>query len=555
MKKLYIVLILSVIASVVSIPQVYAYETDTSQILVSNQTLYSDIAVYKELDEDPDFVPIENPFFLEETTDSNGGKTEVFDPVFTEEMSVNEGEENSEDTGLNNIVITPMNDWWGYPDQYEGNNSFSNATDRSIGNPSALVSGIKTTYATIHKEAWYVGGATDDDYYRFDVYADAQLQINLINVPSNVDYDLELYQFPDTPYPVWSDVTRIGQSKAGTDGQNETIVRTVTPATYFVRVMPYQSDDWNEDQEYKLQVTQLLASRSAISISDLRNAGAKAAIWQSDISPFGYTSFDLDDQIEVGFRVSNDYYYYDYYQTPFHDKLKSYATNNQVVNSVVYVWNVQWRIKIYQILGQIATKLEQEVANQQQVRLQFEYTSNGINIIGTALGSIPNLWTEIIGVILTSGTEAAGYLVPSLFPEVWSTYKEDMLNYIYILMAAFEADQNTSPNEVVHVKVRYEYYSHYDFLIGQTTYYVRIAPQVSQTSYLYSNATISHWQSGGYSQGLVYGIRNYTDFNKFRNGTLTPGIPSTGGGGGGGGGGRGPIVIVPNSTPITSIEE
>jgi hypothetical protein len=42
----------------------------------------------------------------------------------------------------------------------------------------------------------------------------------------------------------------------------------------------------------------------------------------------------------------------------------------------------------------------------------------------------------------------------------------------------------------------------------------------------------------------VYAIRNLTDFISFKNGTLSPGIPSTGGGGGGG-----PITIEPMNFP------
>lgn len=540
MKKVVCMLLLIVVVSFSVTQAVYA---NTNEINDSVQPLSNEVLSTNYLVDDGNKIieVIDNPVFYDETTDEVTSKTDYIEPNYIDPVIDSSGFNEGFDLPFPDV--TPMGTWWDFPDSYENNNSFSSANDMTVGNPSSIYSYSLSFSANIHKEPWFAGGATDQDYYRVDVFADAQLKVELTNVPSHVDYDLELYMFKDVRYPKWSDVERIRQSAGGGNGQNELIIQNVKPGTYFVRVYPYQSDDWDEDNYYRLSISKTLNTRSDVSIAALKSVGVKAAIWQSDFDPFGMSSFDFDDRLEVGFRAMLDYYYMDFYQNPFHHKIKSYATNDEVINTIIYVWDVQWRIQIYDLLWEMALILESEVANNQQIILTFEYVTGAIRIIGTILGAIPQ--TKILGTILTGGTSAASYLAPVLFPEIWNSNKDSILNYVYVLLAAFEADHNTSPNEVIHVKLRYKYSSNTHFLINQTDFYVNLVTEYSLTNFLYSQASITPDQTGSYSRGNVYAIRNYSDFNKFRNGTLTPGIPSTGGGGGGGGGGRDPIELLP----------
>lgn len=129
---------------------------------------------------------------------------------------------------------------------------------------------------------------------------------------------LSYLMFPDLLEPEWEDVTRIAQAKLGGDGQGELIIKNVTPGTYFVRVYPYQSDDWDETNFYRLYIGQTLQTRSNVSIQSLKNAGAKAAIWQSDIEPFGLNSFDIENKVYVGGTYVSQYYNVNEYANPFH---------------------------------------------------------------------------------------------------------------------------------------------------------------------------------------------------------------------------------------------
>lgn len=354
---------------------------------------------------------------------------------------------------------------------------------------------------------------------------------------------LSYLMFPDLLEPEWEDVTRIAQAKLGGDGQGELIIKNVTPGTYFVRVYPYQSDDWDETNFYRLYIGQTLQTRSNVSIQSLKNAGAKAAIWQSDIEPFGLNSFDIENKVYVGGTYVSQYYNVNEYANPFHKKLAEYAVDSKVVDTVVYIWDIQMRIQLYQILWDMAEILEDEVAANQEIVLTFEYITGGIKILGTVIGAVPTTPTKILGVIMTGSSTGAGFIVPALFPATWGDKKESLLNYLYVLMAALEADQNTSPSEIVHIKLRYQYLREYT-ITGVWNYYIDLVTENTLEGFLYNGTSIGVTQSGSYSRGQVYAIRNLDDFISFKNGTLSPGIPSTGGGGGGG-----PITIEPMNLP------
>lgn len=201
------------------------------------------------------------------------------------------------------------------------------------------------------------------------------------------------------------------------------------------------------------------------------------------------------------------------------------------------------RIQLYQILWDMAEILEDEVAANQEIVLTFEYITGGIKILGTVIGAVPTTPTKILGVIMTGSSTGAGFIVPALFPATWGDKKESLLNYLYVLMAALEADQNTSPSEIVHIKLRYQYLREYT-ITGVWNYYIDLVTENTLEGFLYNGTSIGVTQSGSYSRGQVYAIRNLDDFISFKNGTLSPGIPSTGGGGGGG-----PITIEPMNLP------
>ncbi|EOD01149.1 PPC domain-containing protein [Caldisalinibacter kiritimatiensis] len=112
------------------------------------------------------------------------------------------------------------------PDDYEPNDYFSSA-ERISGSGETL-------YANIHNE-------DDEDYYKFTLSGEAEVDIQLTSIPSGNDYDLKLY---DDNYD------KIDSSTAGGNDSDE-IIQTLDEGTYYIKVYSY--DGFGEDT-YRLEV-------------------------------------------------------------------------------------------------------------------------------------------------------------------------------------------------------------------------------------------------------------------------------------------------------------
>lgn len=109
-------------------------------------------------------------------------------------------------------------------DQYEINDTIAKATAISIGS---------TYYATIHN-------TSDVDYYKLTNYSGGVLTINLSNIPSGTNYNLELYN---------SSNTRVASSlNSGTTA--ETITYSASAGTYYIKVLSASGANWQST--YKL---------------------------------------------------------------------------------------------------------------------------------------------------------------------------------------------------------------------------------------------------------------------------------------------------------------
>lgn len=109
-------------------------------------------------------------------------------------------------------------------DQYEINDTPANATAISVGS---------TCNATIHKES-------DVDYYKLTNYPGGVLTINLSNIPSGTNYNLELYN---------SSNTRVEYSlNSGTT--DEVINYNANAGTYYIKV--FSASGANSKSSYKL---------------------------------------------------------------------------------------------------------------------------------------------------------------------------------------------------------------------------------------------------------------------------------------------------------------
>lgn len=97
-----------------------------------------------------------------------------------------------------------------------------------------------------------VNPSGDNDYYRFDITTGGTITMTLTTLPAN--YHLRLQNSSGT--------TLQTSNNSGTN--NETINRTLTPGTYYARVYPSNSSNWNATNCYTLRVQTGTATRGDV---------------------------------------------------------------------------------------------------------------------------------------------------------------------------------------------------------------------------------------------------------------------------------------------------
>lgn len=400
-------------------------------------------------------------------------------------------------------------------DDLEKNNSFKKATDISVHSSEQPDDDTQSINATLHDVNWFFGiwRTVDQDYYRLDVFGDAHITITL-NVPSNVNYNIDLWKHSDSTNSGWT-TTHVLPMASGVDGGvggtdritiNGSSTEILTAGTYYIRVYSYNEiyasgDEYTltYDLDYRPQATQY--------ISQMRfNKGAKAAIWKSDFNPYGYNSYQLEGELDVSSA-----------KVPIHNTINSYATSYGVVNSVLYVWDVEWRYDMYLYLNEIIPSLEEVNNKNQQVRVILESIQNGGELVGLGL-NIVGLSTgqpivSGIGDIISLSTDIGVTLTKLLFPEIWETTLQDAINYFIMLRNILQCDRTMiDSTEVVAIRCKYKYNN------GSISFMPAIN---SSEIFIHESDLIPAYNSESHTYGKTYPLTSPTDFyNMVENGSL-----------------------------------
>lgn len=411
------------------------------------------------------------------------------------------------------------------PDEYESNNSFLNAyiiSGKPTGKPSNYTFSID---ATLHIEPWYYlfWRNVDEDYYRFDVYADANVNIELTNIASGLDYDLELYKHSDDVHPSAENVNLVSWSKYK-NNLDECINISLTPGTYYLRIYSYEG--YSAWSKYNLSGSVIYPDiNGSSSISDLRyNKGAGAAIWLSDLDPFKTKLSKEFTSKEVGFRIydnSGSLVTTNYlnYENPFYTDIQLSQSINY---SILYVWDLNVRQELYNIMDDWEHELKSKVEENQRITAEYELTTEIVNGVST-LVSIGLSLVELnpfVGISVAIGQGGISKLTAAIFqtiyPQAWETTAEEMLDYVRYLKNALECDSSTSSNEVVRLPVMYKYTTEHDVTVTALMhyYYLKFAADYTSDGYLYEEDIIYNYQDGGIYGGKVYGVRNYEDIEE-----------------------------------------
>ncbi len=403
-------------------------------------------------------------------------------------------------------------------DEYESNDSFASATvltgSGSINDYSFSVD------ATLHRDEalWgLIKKDIDEDYYRFDVLGNANLCVNL-NVPTNLDYDLELYQFANVRYAKKDDIVLLKRS-AWLYDNNEEISIEITPGTYYLRVYAYENN-YSATQYYTL-AGNIQYTATAQSIVDLKyNKGAKAALWISDYDPYGISPLSSFEKVEVGYRQYNlnaeNYIPLEYHQNPFNIYL-----DGDIEQATFYLWDDEWREEIYAFLVELEKGLREQVDENAELKFELEKANDIVGGVSTGLGVILSIisvgeklqkFINILSVTNTLLPVSVSSLLMFAYPQAYDTTQYYHLAHIHNLIVAFERSLNPNSNEVIRVTSSYSNTSTYDSYIGQTNYYCDFTPKYNYDGYSTTADLIDSCSSQTVFRGHTYAISNADDF-------------------------------------------
>ena len=414
-------------------------------------------------------------------------------------------------------------------DSYEGNNSFKESTllsttpEENIA-PSNYSCNVS---ATLHRDPWYYvfWRDIDEDYYRFDVYGNAEINISLTNVPSNVDYDIEIYQHDNT-YDAGFDNTELISGLEGCQGKagvSENIWNLYEPGTYYIRVFPCGDDSYDAVNAYNLSLSVNYYDTESVSIKDLRyNKGCKAAMWVSDFNPVSIKPFSTLEEEQlfwiypgaqvggVGYNPLLNYVYY----------------NHEVEHASLYLWDNEMCLKIHNFLNDIILPNLKNLKNEyDEGRIEFETQFEVINGINTMVSLImifiPNVSLStniIVGGLQSSVPPVYETIIKTLYPEYWDTRVEKLIDHTEDIIQSLKI-KGTSTDDSQVIKISSVYNTSIKLTASSVYYhYASWSLELPTIDFVYESDLIPTFNERSYVYGHVYGIRNSSDYDNAING-------------------------------------
>lgn len=405
-------------------------------------------------------------------------------------------------------------------DSYEDNNSISYATQLS---PNFSLGDrpynyYKTIRATLHRNEW-LGGLikreVDEDYYYFDLYGKADVDIRMTNIPQGCDYDLELYAYRNSKYVTENDIITETMSKF-INNQDERMHGRFFPNRYFIKVNSFKNT-FNAQLPYTLSLDVKYVSED-ISIPKLRyEKDVRAAMWVSDFDPAGVKPFQNYGEVFVGDRNISEVNSSYTFANPFINNIPFYKN---ITHASLYVWDIELRKVLFIITNDIINQLKEKLQANQTLRMKLK-----------ALGGTLESNDEITGIsytILTStgllqssglidlsllGLSLTVKLVSSVLnfvvPEDVIVKQKELLSYLYVLRAALEVGYNSSNTEIIKIDSIYNFKS--TVTNFHTDYIVDFTPRI-QDNYKYNYNMISAFNNNDIFSGTIYPLKDELDY-------------------------------------------
>lgn len=369
-------------------------------------------------------------------------------------------------------------------DQYEGNDSIVYSTKIPLLD-YANSGETKNIYATIDKDPFYCLTSIDKDYYYFNLYTTSDVIINLSSIPQGTNYNINLLDGNEN--------FLVGSSNSY--NSDETIIRQLQPGTYYIYV--YSSDGYDNSDSYKLSIDYSPVSflYDNVSISSYMDLGYKAAVWESEFKPFGYTSSTYDGQ-GVGTLVLSPPMA-DSFDKTIYDELKGDVN----VSRVLYIWDQEFKTLLLSDVISLLTIMEPYTQGNDMATIKLIVSSSS-QVLSILFRSFPNLSLPI---------SIAGFFIPLLLPSD-EILVNDMYIYLSYLKGILQGTEND--DQVVKIETFYDFESRYKIDATIQTYYLTYGIFYnSNYNAIYDDEYIYYEQDKSKFWGDIKGIRDFSSID------------------------------------------
>ncbi len=381
--------------------------------------------------------------------------------------------------------------------------------------------------ATISQKTsgWWLWEKTyiDKDFYSFDSCTYGTITVTMTNVPENCDYDIRAYKLEDGPNAKASNLDfyqYIAISENGM-GEDEKIVLSATPGTYYFCVYSFQDKTFDNDNPYHLKFEQQVndSTRENVRywISNGKAKGDLGAIWVSDYKPLGYTPVTLSNSNAVVDLTNYDDY-------PFIRHLADKYTNGNYINyAVIYVWDLPTRACISAVAQQLVELVESQTDwnDDQSKAINIGMSTAGLvlTIAGIVVGTASAI---ITGGMAGAALTAAGILINEIsLPVAMSSFamsfsskapylatKKDLLAYLVSVQQTFSVGKGSSADETKILRYRYRF--------NKDNHALNWSPYYSASDYnFYNDNYISFQINHSGINGTIRGFQSESDIRTY----------------------------------------
>jgi len=398
----------------------------------------------------------------------------------------------------------PIDRWEYTYTEVEGNNTNYAANDVGIYNydfstyqaGDTPLSYNKTIYGAIAQEG-------DVDYYKFTLYGKANVTITLGDIPAQCDYDLKLYEQGTGLYSAGQVINQIDSSTCGSN-TSERISKTLYPNTYYIQVYSYRGYG---SPQYTLGLNVSYQRGQDQRISDLKDIGAKGAVWLSDWDPYGIKPSISDSRMPIGSSGSwskCNHYPRDWSFGSFDTTHFTFPIQTGVYkHAELFIWDDSLRTQMLSFVSQLHDAVEDQINTEQEMQVRTEIRQLATGTVVSIMGFIPYVGT-VISIMQIAYDLVSGILDIVCPSEDMVITKTNYLIYLARLKEALTWYYPSGDSRVLSIPMKYNVVKK----TGQSTTYpsgqIPSGAQGFSTNYFLTYQPLDPNESFEYTKSKIY---------------------------------------------------